>query len=258
MSLGTKQGITYYSDCKSLHAIVNPFIHNEVNMRHKGYFDIAWDQNDISFDNVGYGLQKTRNNQGTLFCHDASKLFSMTEGYVGMTMELPENIYGGIYYPLLYSNSLAFNEHVLWAVNMSGESVLYPGMYAALTPRGIEFTIWNKKTKFTLRDTFSNIFANISFNIEFVWKASGLNDFGFTDGYKATMVIRINGEDVVIGNPPLTSESISGKNFYMLETPTTYSNLNCIIKEIIIANERPVELIDEWQSSSSSSSSESD
>ena len=258
MSLGTKQGITYYSDCKDFKSLLNPIIDNDVDMRHKGYFDSAWDQNDLTFDNFGYGLQKTRANQASLYCSNAAKLFSMSLGYVGLTLELPRNITSGVYYPLKFNGNLEFNENILWAVNMGDTSIGFPGMYAALTPEGIKFTIWNRFTQFSLLDTSSTIGANETFKIEFVWSNDGLDDFGFTDGYIPTMTIRINEVETVFGNPPLINDSIVNLKFSLLETPSTYSNLNCIIKELEIANEIPYNTAVEWYSSSSSSSSFSD
>jgi hypothetical protein len=90
--------------------------------------------------------------------------------------------------------------------------------------------------------------------MEFIWNGDGLEEYVDSD-YEATMLIRINGEDIVLGNAPIASNSIEDLSFYALETPFVYSNLECTIKKLVIGNEVPSTIEDEWYSSSTSSDS---
>lgn len=252
-SIGTKQGITYYSECKSMTSIVNPIIDNKANMRFTGFFDEMWNEYDINFDLVGYGLKKTRANKGLILCSDASKCFDPYKGYVGMVLSFPYNITNGIYAPLL--NSLTnINEYLLWGVNVGSVDPSFPTIYAKLTLLGIEFTVWTTYGKFTTLDNVTNIYANNNTLYEFVWDATPLDDFDLQD-FDATMAIRINGEDVVLGNYPIGTVDLSGLNFCALDTPTNYYNLECTIGKLILGNDIPIEIDRDWHSSSTSSSS---
>tara|TARA_R110000824_G_C15232856_1_gene678967 strand:- start:17737 stop:18495 length:759 start_codon:yes stop_codon:yes gene_type:complete len=250
MSIGTKTGITYYSDCKDATRLTSPIIDNRVNMKVGGHFTANWDVNSLSFDDFGYGIKKTRHNQARLYSDDASRLVTMQRGHVKLSMVFENNIYSGVYYPL--RNQTTFNEHILFGINVGEREVSYPSVYAALTSEGIQFRIWNSISDFSIYDNVSTINDNTSTELEFIWDYEGIDDFEFDDGYLATMLIRINGENIVVGNMPLTNDSISGLNFYLFDTPSIYSNLEMTIKEINIANEVLPTLQEELKSSSSS------
>ena len=250
MSVGTKTGITYYSDCKNPARLTSPIVDNGANMKVGGHFSENWDRNDLSFDNFGYGIQKTRHNQGRLYSDDASKLVSMSSGHVKLSIVFKDNFYGGVYYPL--RNQTEFNEHILFGVNVGEREVSVPSIYAALTSDGIQFRIWNSVSDFSIYDNVSNLDDNSTVTLEFVWDNAGIDDFGFDDGYASTMLIRVNGEDIVVGNLPLLSYSLSGLNFCLFDTPHTYSNLEVTIKEITVANEVLPSLHQSLDSSSSS------
>lgn len=252
VEIGTKQGITYYCECKRMSSIISPTIDNKTNMRYTGFFDETWNEYDINFDNFGYGLKKTRANKGVILCDDASKCFDITKGYVGMVLTLPNEIKNGVYSLL---NSSYLNEYLLWGVNAGNIYPSYPTIYAKLTSSGIEFTIWTVYGKHTLTDNASNISANNKSFYEFIWDASLLDDFDIND-FDATMAIRINGEDVAIGNYPIDTMDLSELNFCALDTPLNYYNLECVLNKLILGNEIPASIEEEWHSSSSSSDSE--
>lgn len=254
MSTGIKNGVTYYSGLKNIRSITTPVIDNESRMGYKGHFDQNWDCYDLDFDNFGYGLKKTRSNQGLIYCPDASKLFSLTRGYVGMVISLPYNIYNGIYWPLLKSNA-EIDEHLLWGVNPGKIDCSIPTISVALTVNGLEFTIWSSYCKYTLINNVTSIHAGESTFMEFIWDNNGLSAYANTEGYKPTMCIRMDEEDILLGNPPIANNSISGYPFYVLDTPFKYSNLECTIRRLVTGNEVPQIIASDWYSSSSSSSS---
>jgi hypothetical protein len=124
-------------------------------------------------------------------------------------------------------------------------------LYVALTPRGIEFTIKTSKGFHTIRDTSSNINANVDVFYEFVWSQDEVTDF------LVRMISQVDGTVVATGNPPIANDSLYGLNFYVLNTPFGYNNMECTIRRLVVYNEIPESIKDEFESSSSSSSSSS-
>ena len=116
-----------------------------------------------------------------------------------------------------------------------------------LTPRGIEFTIKTSRGFHTIRDTTSNISANTYAFYEFVWNQNVIDDF------LVRMILQTNGVVTASGNPPIADDSIRNLNFYVLNTPFGYNNMECIIKRLVIYNDIPENIKDEFWSSSSSS-----
>jgi len=250
MSIGIKQGITYNSDCKNMSSIANPIIDNDSNMRYQGFFDVVGNDYDRDFDALGYGLKKTRANKGLILCDDASKLFGVSKGYVSMVLSLPDNIYKGIYHPLLSTTNI--NEYLLWGVNVGYENPSYPTIYAKLTIQGIEFTVWTNYGKFSIINDISTIYSDTNTTYEFIWSSVPIDDFSMTD-FDATMLMRINKENIIVGNAPLNDMDLSGFNFCALDTPDNYYNLESTLVQLSIGNEVPIYLVDELLSSSSSS-----
>lgn len=238
-------GITYYSDFKDVNSINNPKIDNNVKMKFVGHFEK--DFNGFNFDKMGYGIKRTKNGTGVIYCNDASRLFSISKGYLGVIVSFPEEITDGIYYPLIGDNS-KLNEYVLWGVNICGHNICQPGLYAALTPRGIEFTIFTSAGHHTIVDNVSDIEPNEDVLIEFLWNSDILDD------YLVRSLIRVNGVDVATGNGIINNDSIENLNFYLLNTPDLLSNYECSIKRLSTYNKIPDEFIIEWWSSSSSDS----
>ena len=254
--IGTKQGITYYCECKHMSSILNPTIDNQVYMRYTGFFDEMWNEYGMSFDNFGYGLKKTRVNKGVILSDNAFNCFGSNVGYVGMVLSLPHNINNGVYAPLSGQSSY-LNEYLLWGVNVGEIYTSYPSICARLTTQGVEFTVWSPYGKYTIIDNVSTIYANNKTFYEFLWDATPMDDFSMDD-FDATMVIRINGEDIVAGGYPIGAMDLSGLNFCAFDSPANYYNLECILSKLFLCNEVPVTIKEEWHSSSSSSSSESE
>jgi alpha-tubulin suppressor-like RCC1 family protein len=247
---------TYYSDCRNQRSLTSPLLDNGVEMKTKGFFDILQDSN--SFNSVGFGLKKSRYGKSLIYCDDSSKLFSIEQGYVGIVLKLPDKIVNGVYVPLL-KNDTVFNEHLIWGVNVGKTDVSLPSIYAKFTTTAIDFTIWASNGKFSMKDIWSNVDANTDIFMEFIWSNSAIDDFGIS-GFDARMVFRLNGEAVVIANAPLReqdSNSIENLNFCLLDTPYIYSNMECTIKKIMIADGLPQFIEEDLKSTSSSSVSSS-
>lgn len=243
-------GTTYYSELKDVHSINNAVINN-AEMQFGGYWEQNWSASTLDFNKMGYGLKRTINNQGSIYCNDTSKLFSMDKGYVGIIISLPFSITNGVYLPLV-NDTAEFNEYLLWGVNVGRYETSQPSLYASLTPRGIEFTVWTSAGKHTISDTSTNIEANADILLEFAWDSNEL------DNYLARTVIRVNEVDVAIGNQPINNDSLVGLNFYVLNTPFSYNNFECTIRKLVTYNKIPDNFIVElWSSSSSSSTSSS-
>jgi len=245
----TPYGLTYYSEFKDVNSINNPLSDNDTKMQYLGFLKDSWERNDLDFDYFGYGLKKTTNNRGLIFCDDASKLFSIEEGYVGMLLSLPYGITNGVYVPLAGDTS-DLNKYILWGVNVGISDVSQPSLYAALTPNGIQFRTLSASADFSIYDVTTTISANQNIFIEFLWDTAGLD---FTE--EKTM-IKINGVETASGNNPLSSESLSNLNFCALDTPFLKSGLQCTIKKLVTHNRVPSSLMNASSESSSSGTGE--
>lgn len=241
-------GVTYYNDFVDINSINNPIVGSNVQMQFKGFFDKNWTRNGLNFDNVGYGLKKTVNNQGLIYCNDSSKLFSFSSGYVGILVNFPYSFVDGVY-QLLLNDVSTLNEYILWGVNIGQYENSQPGFYAALTPRGIEFTIWTSRARHTLRDILLTENANTDIFFEFMWDSTQIDD------YLIRAVLKVNGVYSAISNIPIEEDNIGGLSFCALNTPFSFSNLECTIKKLVISGQFPSE--DFYSSSSSSISSSS-
>lgn len=253
MPIGIKTGVTYYSDFKDLKSITNPVVDNEVHMKYAGFLSQDWSSKDIDFDYFGYGLKKTKYNRGLLYCDNASKLFSTQKGYVKMVLDLPYPVINGVY--SLFKDPSVVNEYILFGVNAANVGISIPGIYAALTDEGIRFEIWSSSSRAYIIDYYSNLSSGNNV-FEFIWDSTGIDDFGYKD-FLCTMAIKTNGTYIVVGNAPLSYESIDYNSLYILDTPNFMSNLECTIRALTIANDIPQEIHDELNSSSSSSTSSS-
>lgn len=238
--------ITYYSELKNAIDIINPLIDNNVYMRYIGGFDSEWNENEIEFDNFGYGLKRPKHGKGIIFSDDASKLLSMSSGYVSLLLQLPENIENGVYAPVKNTN----HSFLLFGINIGNTTGYKPTIYASLTKDGIKFNIDSSVCAFEMHDTSSNIDKDNNVLLEWMWKSNGIDDFNQEETL-ITVNYRVNGENVIIGNPPLVNDSISGGNFCILNTPYRNNNFECIIKKIIVGNSPPISIEDELFSSSS-------
>jgi len=206
--------LTYYSECNAIDSINNPVIGSNVGMRFGGFFD------------VDSGLVKTNNNQGMIYCSDSSQIFSMGSGKVSITIAFPSYIHGGIYEPIRFDNG-EIDEYLLWGANLGQYDLTCPGLYAALTPKGIEFTIWSSWGRLTIRDNTSNVEANTNIVIEFIWDQDKI--FGNT-----TMGIKVDGTYTALGDVPIIDNSLKEVPFYCLGTYAKLNNLSCTVSNLSI------------------------
>jgi hypothetical protein len=253
MSYLVKNEVTYYSDFKSLKSITTPVISNNVNMMFGGYFD---KNNEIinNFDNIGYGLTKTRNNQGLIYCKDSSQLFSMEEGYLKLIISFPDKFKNGVYNRLIKSKNI-LNEYFLWGINYGKNECSLPSINCYLTKRGISFNLWSSWANFSIYNNFLNLDQNEFISMEFLWDKNGIDDYIDND-YIPTMAMLIDGV-ICLGNPPIYSNSVKDLYFHYLDNSYRMNNLECSIKSLITRNRKEIYIIDDSSSSSSDSSSSS-
>ena len=239
---------TYYSDIKNLSSIHNPLIDNSVLMRYSGFLEEVKNDQTPYF---GTSLKKTLQNQGRIFCDDASRLFSITEGNVNLTLSFPFDINSGVLSKLRFSNS----EYMLWAVNMGQIDIGNPGIGAFLTNRGIEFKIKTSGGSYSLIDDSTLILADTFFEIEFLWRSQGIQEID----ENPTMAIRVNKNGVVGSTIPIIDDSVINSGFYsaigqaaptstnvfedvqfqILDNIFNFNNLPCSISRITIGNTIP-------------------
>ena len=236
-------GSTYYSNFIDINSINNPLVNNNVQMQYSGFFEKDWTPSTIDINYPGNGLKKTINNHGLIFCNDASKLFSFNSGYLGMVLSLPFSITNGVYLPLK-NNTSDENEYILWGVNIGKYENCQPGFYAALTPRGIEFTIWTSRGRVVLVDNVSNIGANEDVFYEFMWDSDEI------ESYLIRIILSINGQIIDQSNYPISEDSLNGLKFFLINTPYMNTNYECIIRSLSVQNIVPA---DKFYNSSSSS-----
>jgi hypothetical protein len=170
---------TYVSNCRSLSAINNPMAGSDTGMIYSGHFDVCYDayEYDRSDKHIEQGgLRRNIVNNGIILCDNASKLFSMGVGGVSLTLCLPHAITNGVYETLTGEQQSLIKDKLMWAVNMGDMYITQPGLYAAFTPDGIEFTSWSHLSKTTIVDTSINVPENTDFTIDFVWNKDGLFD----------------------------------------------------------------------------------
>jgi len=245
--------ITYFSDLKDLKSIQNPLMDNSVTMRSSGFFEVVKNDQTPYF---GTSLKKTLHNQGRIFCDDSSKLFSITSGYVNLIMSFPFNMRDGAINIAKHSNK----EYMLWGVNMGQTDIAPSGIGVFLTQYGIEFRVKTSGGNYSLIDNKTTVFADQSFEIEFLWDSSGISEVDESP----TMIIRVNNEDVIGGVIPIINDSDINSTFYseigqsdppgdnvfsdvqfqLLDNSYNLNNLPCLISRVMIENEIPQHFVD--------------
>ena len=211
-------GVGWLSLCRSAADIGNPSVGQAIGMRYQGSFATS----DANYGAAALiergGLVKTPNGNGAVFCQDAESLFSLSCGTVSLWLNLPAPIVNGVYVPLRGDTS-ALRDYVLWGVNFGEAYITPPGFYAALTPSGIEFTIWTGAGRYTLLDTVSNIPANTDFKLDFVWSSEPP---GFRS--EAHMVLAVDDSKVVESDLLIDGrQSLAGRSLWALDTPANTS-----------------------------------
>lgn len=243
-------GMTYYSDFRSYKSISNPILSNNVNMKYNGFWSEDWQLGEQDFDKFGYGLKKVKSSAASIFCEDASKLFSMNEGYLGVVLSFPCDVKNGTPSRRKSHNS-EFNSNILWGVNVGRYEMSQPGLLAEFTPDGLDFSVWTSKGAFTMTDNITNVNANENIFYEFFWGAK------IIDNPLIRLMLRVDNQLILYANPPMSNDSIEGLNFYLLNTPFGYSNLECTVRKLVTSNKIVEDDIPEVYSSSSSSTSSS-
>jgi len=189
-------------------------------MGYIGYFDKS-EPTIFSKHIEKHGLVRNNANKGMVFCQNAGKLFYMKAGGVSLTLSLPYNITNGIYEPLMGNVNCVVKDMLMWGVNVGELYITPPGLYAAFTPYGIEFTLWSSKGRFSIIDTITTIAKNTDFTIDFAW-----NKHGVLTSFDANMVLFCNNvltawEKCLIGNDNLSylykiGDKIKGANFCLM------------------------------------------
>jgi hypothetical protein len=243
-----ENAITYYSEFKDFKSILNPIVSKDVQMIYKGHFLKNWDNFDFTFPTNAYGIKRTNYTRGAIYCKDASKLFAMGHGYIGFTINLPYSITNGIYSPLTTNPYNLF----IFGVNTGYSDIKCPGISMFLTNSGIKYTIWSSATKFEMTDVYTNATANEDIFIEMYWGTQK-----FTKLNNCNVIVRVNQTEVLGGITPINNDGLGDYNFYILDTPTISSPLECTIRNLIIANGPPKYIEDGLYSSTSSSSKSS-
>lgn len=239
--------ITYFSYLNGTKDIFNPIINNNTGMSFSGYFTPT--NNPSKYDFFGYGIDKKIKDKGTIYCNDASKLFSLNRGYVKMILNFEENIYGG------HSNLKKvrdYNEYVLWAVNLGVKEIESPGIGAFLTGNSLTFKFKSSTGEFLLDYYGLNTQAKENITLEFVWEIGKLFN-------EDTVILAVNNSIVSSANynfvNPFLNEDFKNLKFTCLNNSFGHSNLKCTLINLHIADSPPEYFIYRFESSSSSSSS---
>ena len=167
------KNLTYLSTCSDENSIINPSVGWDAKMGLIGYFNKS-EPTVITQHIEKHGLIRNNLNKGTIFCQDAGKLFYMKAGGVSLTLALPYDIHNGIYDPLLNNADCVIQDNLIWGVNVGEAYINPPGIYAAFTPYGIEFTIWSSKGRFSIIDTTTTVSKNTDFTMDFAWNRDGV------------------------------------------------------------------------------------
>jgi len=186
---------------------------------------------DIS--NFRDSLKKTAYTDGRIFSLDSSSLLSFSKGAVSMYVSLPEDIVDGIYSKC--DGNKYFSDYLLFAVNPVGHFISPPGIYAALTPAGLEFTIWSASGMSRMVDTSVNVGANTPFMLSFCWSSSGQ-----IMGSGAKMAIFVNSELSSSNNFAIDAfDSMSGVELTMLDNHVIDYGTECEVFDIITFSDVP-------------------
>ena len=239
LSISTTAGITYYSDCSSTISISSPLIDNNSKMLYKGFFD---EGNQI--------LTKTKTSKSVIYCKDSSVLFDSINGYVSLTMSFPQDIINGVYTGITHDNN---RKYLLWGTNVGDSGPVTPTINAMLTYKGIEFSINIANTNITIIDNVSNISANEEVYLEFAWLDQGIQESHPQTSPFATMLLRVNNKTTARISETLTNTSLKNTPFNIIDNSKSLYNLECSIKEIVVANIIPQIFYEETRQSSSSS-----
>jgi len=223
-------------------SVENPAYGAGVNMRCVGRFGREDDPNGTEYDNLvdihseKGALLKTSVNRAVIVCDNAGNLFSAGMGSVSVRLSLPYAIANGVYQPLAGGTDRTLTDLVIWGANFGDTYITQPGLYAALTPAGIEFTVWTSSGKHSILDVTSNAEANRDVVLEFVWDHLGRAYAG------STMALYVNGTLSAYGSGHLLDEALDGlytadgspvnANFCVMDSPSRKNSLNGVIRRL--------------------------
>ena len=244
---------SYISTCRGMDSIANPATGGQAGMAVSGFLDETGLPDDGSI--YKGGLTITAANAGVISCTDASRLFSIDKGMISLTMSFPAHVENGIYAPLAGKELSANPDMAIFSANPGDHYISPPGVYAALTPSGIEFTVWSLGTKITLLDNTTDIEPDTDAVLSFAW------DRGrriLVDGERKSAIIMVDGivtasSDEAIGTGDLgglfsyaselsgssaSSEEWATAPFFIGDMPAGKNGLlNIIIRRIEIYKE---------------------
>ena len=190
---------SYVSTCKNMSDITNPATGTEARMMVRGYFNEKTFPEYPDLTIMG-GLVRTSANGGWLDCKDASKLFSMNYGMVRITLNAPHEIKNGIYEALAGKTLSASPDMVIFSVNPGDSYISPPGIYAALTPEGIEFTVWSDGSKVKIVDSATTIDPETDVIIAFAWDYSRKM---LVDSQRVSVAIFVDGVATATSDDPI-------------------------------------------------------
>lgn len=240
---------TYFSELRSVLDISSPIIDNNTGMRHKGLFVSDWREENVEFDALYYGLKKRRQDRAVILCDNASNLFSTSSGQIDLVFKLDQNIVDGVLEELEGSTA-HLSSFIIWGINIGEYEAVQPTINAKFTKDGIKFELWTSEARFSLTDTVTNVLAGEPIVMRFAWNKNGMDGF---DGYPGiTAYYNCNGTEI-ISDVPIATESISGLNFCIGNTPYLNNNLPMTMGRIEIYD--GVSLLAEPRLHASSSSS---
>ncbi len=185
--------------------------------------------------NTRDSLKKTGYTDGRILSTDSSAILSLSEGAVEIYLSLPGSLYKGVY--VACDNEKYFTDYLIFAINPVGHFISPPGMYAALTPSGIEFTIWTSSGKVTIVDTATSLPSNSPFVISFCWDVSGSKL-----GAEAKLAIFVNSVPSASSNSIMTSNSLSGVEFTALDNHEVDYGNECELFDMITYSDVPFHL----------------
>ena len=183
------------------------------------------------------GLSKTELSDLFLYGEDASEILSFTSGEIDMQISLEGNVSKGVY--SLCSSKKYLTDYLLFAVNLEDTYINYPGIYAALTPDGIVFTVWTIYGRFSVIDTITDMADNESFVISFCWDSSGEKL-----GSGATMAIFVNDNCTASSNFMIDTPSMSDLKFYVLDSNNINFNTQCVLQNFACFSSLPENRLD--------------
>jgi len=180
-------------------------------------------------------LEKTEYSDMRICASDASELFSAKRGAVTFQLSLPYNIRHGVYY--LCGRERYFTDYLLFAVNPADKFITPPGIYAALTPDGIQFVFWTLNGQYAIVDQITSVDADTQFTIDFAWDWSG-DVFGLG----AKMAVFVNGTPTAAGNFPISPDSLQDVEFTALDTAAMDFGTSCLLCDFATFSEVPQKL----------------